>query len=574
MLYNNENKPLDVYALIRGVRYAVKCDSSLTWTKDYQISEAITINVIAPGINTVMAFDRFKLYIQGEKVFEGFVSSVNSASWVGSYEFNIEVSAWQSRFNYLYINKKYTNKSITQIFYDLYNNFMIDEEIKLGNIVINYDTFIESIDFGTETTLYQALDKLAGFGAYKWFIDNDLNIHFYIPKLNLGIVEEINGNYPLSNLNINSKVGDFRTKEILSGEDSIVSTTIKFEEANKNRFKMPIFTQEVTKIVRFTVKSSGSSTFFDEEIINVSEIGNDNDYKNVTNQGAHYQYYYLNDSNEIHINKVLDNQDYLIVYYDAKIPVQVSLTDHIAIDRVKNRMGGSGKVEFAHQEQNIKSQNAAMIYASNQLDAYSEFQGNVTFDVYTYTEDFYNNTENVNNGLYPSMPAPGFPNEVVYGDSLYDSYGPSGALMNNLSITTLLPINWKVGDIIRVSNNPLIKTGDYVISALTHTISSSFHITTNVTMTDNDIYDEYQQYWKEQSDQSNSIDGTTQINSYDEVLFCLEIVKTFIAKDESLLYPSLTGSSFPNELNGGDSLYNQYGPGNILFTNQEVKETN
>lgn len=565
MLYNENNRPLEVYAIIRGVRYAVKCDSSLTWTKDYQVSETITINVIAPGINTVLAFDRFKLYIQGEKVYEGFVSSVNSASWTGSYEFNIEVSAWQARFNYLYINKKYTNKSISEIFNDLYNNFMVDEEIKLGNIIFNYDTFIESIEFGTETTLYQALDKLAGFGSYKWYVDSNLNINFYIPKLNLGVVEDINGAYPFTNLNINSKVGDFRTKEILSGEETIVEATIRFDQINVNRFKMPIFTQDVKKIVRFKLNTSGSTSFYEETIINISEIGNDKDYENLNNQSPNYSYYYLKETNQIHIDSALTGSNYIIVYYDSKIPIQVSLTDHLAIERVKGRMGGSGKVEFAHQEQNIKSQNAAMIYASNQLDAYSEFQGNVTFDVYTYAEDFTSSAENVNNELYPSF---GPHNETNHGDPLFNGFGVNDMLKKNLSITSLLPLNWKVGDIIKVRNNPLLKSGDYLISALTHNVSSAFHITTSVTMTENDVYDEYQQYWKGQSNQASSSESTNQINSYDEVLFCFEINETFILKDESLLYPSVGDH---NEVNNGDGLFNGYGVGDGLHTNQVVE---
>lgn len=563
MLYNNENKPLEVYAIIRGVRFGVKCDSSLVWTKDYQVSETLTINVIAPGINNIMAFDRFKLYIQGEKVFEGFVSNVNSASWTGSYEFNIEVSAWQTRFNYLYVNKKYTNKSISDIFYDLYNNFMVDEEIKLGTVVINYDTFIESIEFGIETTLYQALDKLAGFGLYKWYVDKDLKIHFYVPNLQLGYVEEINGNYPLTNLNINSKVGDFRTKEILSGEDTMTESTIRFIIPGKNRFKMPIFTQEIIKLVRYTLNTSGSNPYYEEVIINSSEIGNDNDYKNSTNGAPHYEYYYLRDINTIHVSTPLVDPDYIICYYNAKIPIQVTLTDQAAANRVKLRMGGSGKIEFSHKEQNIKSQNGAMIYASDQLNAYSEFQGNVTFDIYTYTEDFA--SKGIDNHIYPSNNKKDN-NDVSSGYSLYDDYGVSDNLTENFSILSTLPTEWKIGDVIRVSNNPLIKTGDYVISALTHNVSSSFHITTNVTMTKNDIYDEYQQYWKNQSEQSASTETNYQLNSYDDAIYCIEAVNTFIITGDLFLYPSLN-TEVSNEVNTGNSLYNDYGVGDNLYIN-------
>lgn len=549
MLYNENNKPLNVYAMIRGVRFAVKCDSSLTWTKDYQVSETITINVIAPGINNISAFDRFKLYIAGEKVYEGYVSSVNSASYMGSYEFNIEVSAWQSRLNYLYVNKRYNAKSISQIFEDLYNTFMIEEEITLGVISMPYDTFIESIEFGNGTSLYQALDKLASFGAYTWYIDKDLKIHFYVPKLNLGIVENIGPDYPFANLNINSKVGDFRTKEILTGENTVIDSVI---DAYDLPFKMPVFTKSVNKIIHRYVENLADTS----RIYNISEIGDRNDYNNDSlNFGAEvYDMYYFEDTKEIYTSLNLTNFEDSVfnIHYTGEFPITMALTDYAAMEKVKTRMGGSGKIEFSHEEQNIKSSDTAMAYAASQLESYSEFQGNVTFDIYTYSNEFLSDTDNPNNTRYVAY---GPHNENNNGDNLFAGYAVNDNLKLNVSTGVTNCLHWKVGDLIQVRNNPLIKKGTYVISALTHTVSSSFHITTNVTMTENDVYDEYQAYWKTQNNQGG-VATSNLLNAYDEVIYCVEYMTADITNKGVLTYPSFGDH---NESNKGDNLYSGFG---------------
>lgn len=555
MLYNEQNRPISVYAMIRGVRFAVKCDSSLTWTKDYQVSETITINVIAPGINNITAFDRFKLYIGGEKVYEGYVSNVNSASFMGSYEFNIEVSAWQSRFNYLFVNKRYNAKSISQIFDDLYNTFMIDEEITLGNVQMPFDTFIEAIEFGNSTSLYQALDKLASFGAYTWYVDKDLKIHFYVPKLNLGIVENIGPNYPFANVNINSKVGDFRTKEILTGDNTVVESTIVVSDGlpQGQLIKMPVFCKSVDKIVYRYIDLSASESI----IYNVSEIGNRDDYNkdNAAEQNAEvYQNYYFEDTNEVftRIDLSLYDDSNITIHYTGEFPITMALTDYAAMEKVRTRMGGSGKIEFSHEEQNIKSSDTAMAYASSQLEAYSDFQGNVTFDIYTYSNEFLGDIDNKNNTRYVAY---GPHNETNHGDNLFAGYAVNDNLKLNVSTGVTNCLNWKVGDLIQVKNNPLLKSGIYVISALTHTVSSAFHITTSVTMTENDVYDEYQAYWKTQNNQSG-VATTNFLNAYDEVIYCVELMTAEITNKGILTYPSFGAH---NESNKGDNLYSGYG---------------
>ena len=399
--------------------------------------------------------------------FNGFIDDVVSIDFNTGYEkllFNVIVLPYENRLGYLYCNKTYNapNQVLSDIVNSLYTDFMVDEDITIGAINILDDITIEYQEFNQETTVIQALDELAALGNYVWYIDKDKGFYFFKPGEYDNTVFAVDETTCLRKIKNSNNIGKYRNRQIMYGGNARNNVAQIERVSGDDIARQWEMTYKISEInyIRIIDENNpdpqpGDANYFDSSFIGIFGLDDEDDNK-VWLYNTHSNLVKLKDQlSDGTPLRIIRSDELLEMEYLGFIPSTVQIDSASQINEVKNKIGGTGVVEFVDKDETLNDYNAVANTAESWLSREARFK--------TYTDFTLHSSD------YPDV------------------------------------FDWEPGDLINVSGNPVIHDGIYTINELDFALfknigdSLDFEVQIKTTDTSAADFDSWVDFWKQKA---------------------------------------------------------------------------
>ncbi|MHB1152101.1 MAG: hypothetical protein ACYCWE_09610 [Eubacteriales bacterium] len=305
--------------------------------------------------------------------------------------------------SYRVINEAFTDYTVTQIVTALFNQYVAEEGITLGEI----SSIPLEIDVYTaqDMNLQDAFNELADLVNAVWRIGNDKKFYFIVREDFPVFPETIDINFMVTDIQHTEKDYKTRTVQYISGAADTTSPqteTFTYEAQQSFDVNFPISAKP-------TMKKNGVAV--DPAIIGVNGLSNDNPAIVFMFSYNSVSVVYKSES------MYLTADDVVEITYTGLFPIRLSASNDTKIAEIAALTGTSGKREIVDSASNVKTYNDAATLAASLLSQYSEATGELRFWL---------------------------PSDMLYG---------KGYTLNNVDLLTVIPFNLPTLNI----------TGDYII---------------------------------------------------------------------------------------------------------------
>lgn len=266
--------------------------------------------------------------------------------------------------SYRIVNEAFTNNTVTQIVTALFNQYVAEEGIALGEISaisLKIDVYTAS-----DMNLQDALNELADLVNAVWRIGNDKKFYFIVREDFPVFPETIDINFMMTDIQHTEKDYKTRTVQYISGAvDTTSPQTESFTYSDQQNFdvKYPISAKPAMKINGAAVAASA---------IGVNGLSNDNPAVVFMFSYNSVSVVYKSES------AYLASGDIVEITYTGLFPIRISATNETKIAEIAALTGTSGKREIVDKS-NVKTYNDAAALAASLLSQFSEATGELRF---------------------------------------------------------------------------------------------------------------------------------------------------------------------------------------------------
>lgn len=267
--------------------------------------------------------------------------------------------------SYRIINEAFSGYTVTQIVTALFNQYVAEEGITLGEI----SSIPIEIDIYTaqDMNLQDALNELADLVNAVWRISNDKKFYFVVRDSFPAFPETVDMNFMMADIQHSEKDYKTRTVQYISGAtDTTSPQTESFTFSDQMNFdtNFPISAKP-------TMKKNGSAV--DPATIGVNGLSNDNPAIVFMFSYNSVSVVYKTESAYLTAGDVVE------ITYTGLFPIRLSAANDAKIAEIAALTGTSGKREIVDSASSARTYNDAATLAASLLSQYSDATGELQF---------------------------------------------------------------------------------------------------------------------------------------------------------------------------------------------------
>lgn len=393
--------------------------------------------------------------------------------------------------------------------------------------------------YDEEVTILQVLDDLCEKSGYVWRIDPDGVFYFFKPEVGGTVVETISNTTKLSDISMQDSIEKFRNETILVGGDTTLFGTdkVKVDFTGQRSFT---FTKRVATITDFRVYTSLDVLKFivvDEDdfdglvVPNLMKIKgfdlpeNTWEYEPGTRVVAQLEKTVLDNGTTVDktctttdvvcksLND-LDVGDYIVLKGLFFSPVKLRSTNPVKIREVKDKLGGTGVLQFVESRPDIRTFGLALKTVDGLLIKYGNTRETYSFQI------------------------------------------PDA----NLKVLT-----YKIGNLVVITGHTLIPDGLYSIGSIGISMFSTESLEASLVVNKYNNVESWREYWKDSREINGAFEESKETEfttAFDESIIQGEIQRIQVFGKISM-YPASNSGALGGVI--GQVIYNNWSPNGLLY---------
>lgn len=353
---------------INGVVYETSRDFSLSEQAGNKTASTISVKVGA-GQAAPHAGDIITVLDEADNVIFwgtcGIPASPKYSTGLEERVYRIVCGNANTILSYRVINEAFTDYTVTQIVTALFNQYVAEEGITLGEIsVIPLEIDVYTAQ---DMNLQDAFNELADLVNAVWRIGNDKKFYFIVRDDFPVFPETIDINFMVTDIQHTEKDYKTRTVQYISGAADTTSPqteTFTYDAQQSFDVNFPVSAKPV-------IKKNGVAA--DPAIIGVNGLSNDN-------PAIIFMFSY-NSVSVVYKGEslYLTAGDTVEITYTGLFPIRLSASNDTKIAEIAALTGTSGKREIVDSGYSIRTYNDAATLAASLLSQYSEATGELRF---------------------------------------------------------------------------------------------------------------------------------------------------------------------------------------------------
>lgn len=361
---------MEIKAEINGAEYRVSTES-LDITQQGGAVSTSNIDILVPaGQIPPRALSSCIVYFDDVPIFGGDIASVSSPAFATGKEarrFRLAVNSWETRLNNRLVSEAFENQLTHDIVQTLFDNYIAGEGFTLGAISTTtqqYDNYNCSY-----TKLYDILTELA----------QDINASFYItPDKKFYFVTrdafiQIDAPTHITNLQLEEDQGDMRTVQIVTGAS---------EETSEQTVSTYWLDGQVSWSLGYAISTVAGATV-GGVVVGVGKLGVDEEDATKT-----FLYEIGSDSLTLNANATIKptTGQLCVCVFNGYYEIIVTNTNDALKSTIETLNGSSGMIEQIITDETIKTFSDADTKANALLDAYDEYEQEVSCECANLTD--------------------------------------------------------------------------------------------------------------------------------------------------------------------------------------------
>lgn len=296
----------------------------------------------------------------GTKVFGGVIIKVSETVQASKIlEYDLDCADYSVLLKQRLVTERYTNQTAAFIIEDILTNYAPD--FTFDNVVAGIT--VASAAFN-RLTVAECLQKLADALSYVWYVDYDLDVHFFAKNTEVAPfnLTDTSGNYIYNSLEITEDVTQIKNSILVQGGEQVSENTrteLFSGDGTLTTFALANKFSEVPEVLVGTTPQTVGIDFIDDE----------GSFDVLWNFNEKYIKFTPGNTPPSGTNNISVEQTYLFPIF-VRVPSPASIAEY-------------GTFEFAISDPSIASQEEAITRARAELESYQNKLNEGSFRTYT-----------------------------------------------------------------------------------------------------------------------------------------------------------------------------------------------